>query len=298
MKDTNQANEVIQQLIQWAEKQALVRAMLLTSSRANPRATVDVFSDYDVILVVPDIHPFFETRSWLQDFGEVVVSYWDPIHPEPDYGIEIFSSVNQYANGLDIDFSIWPIELMRLITKKSTLPEYLDIGYSILVDKDHLTDGMQTPTYSAYIPKPPTEEIYLKVIEDFFSDVPYVAKCLWREELMPVKWNLDYDMKHNFLRPMLEWRMELDQNWSMPTGNLGRGLKKQLPSRIWAELERTYAAGGIEENWDALFRTINLFREVGIEIAERLGYTYPLEMDQRITAYAQSVKNYNKESRP
>jgi aminoglycoside 6-adenylyltransferase len=97
---------------------------------------------------------------------------------------------------------------------------------------------------------------------------------------------------------MLEWRMELDQNWSMPTGNLGRGLKKQLPSRIWAELERTYAAGGIEENWDALFRTINLFREVGIEIAERLGYTYPLEIDQRITAYAQSIKNYNKESRP
>ncbi|HEY3313128.1 MAG TPA: aminoglycoside 6-adenylyltransferase [Anaerolineales bacterium] len=298
MKDTDPANEVIQQLIQWAEKQAFVRVMLLTSSRANPRATVDVFSDYDVILVVPDIHPFFEARSWLQNFGEVLVSYWDPIHPEPDFGIETFSSVNQYANGLDIDFSIWPIELMCLIAKKSTLPEYLDIGYSVLVDKDHLTDGMPTPTYSAYIPKPPTEEIFHKVIADFFSDVPYVAKYLWREELMPVKWSLDYDMKHNFLRPMLEWRMELDQNWSASTGNLGRGLKKQLPSRIWAELERTYAAGGIEENWDALFRTIYLFREVGIEIAERLGYTYPLEMDQRITAYAQSVKNHNKASRP
>jgi len=106
MKETNQAVDVIQQLIQWAKHQTSVRAMLLTGSRANSNTQADVFSDYDVILVVPDIHPFFEDRSWLQDFGEVLVSYWDPIHPEPDFGIEIFSSVNQYANGLDIDFSI------------------------------------------------------------------------------------------------------------------------------------------------------------------------------------------------
>ena len=297
MKETNQAAEVIQQLIQWAEHQTSVRAMLLTGSRANSNTQADVFSDYDIILVVPDIHPFFEDRSWLQDFGEVLVAYWDPIHPAPDNGIEQVANVIQFADGLHIDFQVWPIELMRLIVKESVLPADLDIGYSILIDKDHLTDGMQTPTYSAYIPKPPTEEIFQKVVEDFFSDVPYVAKCLWRDELMPIKWCLDYDMKHNFLRQMLEWRMELDQNWSVPAGNLGRGLKKQLPPRIWTELERTYAAGGIEENWDALFRTIYLFREVGIEVAERLGYTYPLEMDQRVTAYSQKVKNYDRESR-
>ena len=49
-----------------------VRAMLLTSSRADPKAHLDLFSDYDVILVVTDIHPFFEDRTWLQDFGQVL----------------------------------------------------------------------------------------------------------------------------------------------------------------------------------------------------------------------------------
>ena len=128
------------------------------------------------------------------------------------------------------------------------------------------------------------------MVEDFFSDVPYVAKCLRRDELMPAKWCLDYDMKHNFLRQMLDWRMELDRDWSAPTGFLGKGLKMHLPPEIWSRLEGTYAGAGIEENWDALFRTLALFRQVAVEVAEQLVYAYPYDVDRRVVAYAQKVR--------
>jgi aminoglycoside 6-adenylyltransferase len=170
------------------------------------------------------------------------------------------------------------------------LPAELDAGYTILVDKDHLTEGLKAPTYTAYIPTRPADETYQKVVEDFFSDAPYVAKCLWCEELMPAKWCLDYDMKHIFLRQMLEWRVELDHDWSVKTGALGKGLKKLLPPEIWLQLERTYVGAGVEENRDALFRTIDLFRHVAIEVADHLGYVYPHDLDQRVTAYVQKVK--------
>ncbi len=75
-----QQEEVIQKLQEWAEHKPQVRAMLLTSTRANPNASIDIFSDYDVVLVLEDIHPFVEDRTWLQDFGQVLVAYWDPIH--------------------------------------------------------------------------------------------------------------------------------------------------------------------------------------------------------------------------
>jgi aminoglycoside 6-adenylyltransferase len=293
MKSLNQLSETILHLKQWAEHQASVRAMLLTSSRANPNASVDVFSDYDVILVVQDIHPFFNDRSWLQDFGEILVAYWDPIHPAPDFGIEKVANVIQYVDGLKIDFNLWPVELIRQIVRARKLPDNLDIGYTILVDKDHLTDGMHAPTYKAFIPKSPTEEEFQKVIEDFFSDVPYVAKCLWRDELMPAKWCLDFDMKYNFLLRMLEWRMELDHDWSEPTGVLGRGLKKKLPPKIWSKLEKTYAGAGINENWDALFSTISLFRDVGIDVAKSLGYVYPYDLDQKVTTFVQEMRSQN-----
>ena len=81
-------DEVISRLVRWADGKDAVRAMLLTSTHARPRAPVDVLSDYDVVLVIEDIRPFFANRSWLEDFGEVLVTYWDEIEPDPDHGME------------------------------------------------------------------------------------------------------------------------------------------------------------------------------------------------------------------
>src|SRR6185436_14382246 len=104
---------------------------------------------------------------------------------------------------------------------------------------------------------------------------PYVAKCLWRDELLPAKWCLDHDMIQVYLLHMLEWRVECDYSWSKPVGNLGKGLKKSLPADLWAALEASHAGATIEDNWEALFACITLFRRIGTEVGEHLGYTYP-----------------------
>ncbi len=177
--------------------------------------------------------------------------------------------------------------MLRKITPSPVLPAELDAGYRILLDKDHLTDEMQSPAYRAYIPVRPTNEVYQTMINDFFSDAPYVAK-----------WCLDYDMKHVYLRPMLEWLMGLNYNWSAPAGWLGKGLKKKLPSEIWSQLENTYAGANIEDNWQALFRTMALFRRVAMEVGTGLGYTYPLDLDERVTAFVKNMRIRDHESEP
>jgi len=131
-----------------------------------------------------------------------------------------------------IDFRIWPEALLQRIVEAPALPPDMDAGYTVLLDKDHLTQELRPATYQAYIPSRPSEDAYQTHIRDFFSDVPYVAKYLWRDELLPAKWCLDYDMKHEYLRPMLEWRMECDHDWSVPVRNLGKGLMKLLPPDI------------------------------------------------------------------
>jgi len=286
--------EVIRRLIRWADGKDSIRAVLLTSTRAKPDAPVDILSDYDVVLVVEDIRPFFEERSWLADFGDVLVAYWAPIYPEPDHGFEQTGNTVQYADGLRIDFRFWPIALARRIAEIPELPAELDDGYTVLLDKDSLFDGMSPPTYAAYVPDRPDEATYLKLVSDFFSVAPVVAKYLWRDELLPAKWCLDYDMKHLHLRPMLEWRMERDHDWSVPAGNLGKGLKKRLPAGVWEELEGTYAGANIEDNWEALFRTMSLFRRVATEVADDLGYAYPLDLDRRVTGYVRAIKDLDR----
>lgn len=284
---------VIERIIRWGSERSDVRATILTSSLCNPNAPVDRLSDYDVIFVVRDIHPYHFNDSWLEDFGRVLVLWRDPIRLE--HGQERFARITQYEeNGLKIDFTFWPVELLLKIIAEPLLSPDLDIGYRVLLDKDGLAVDLKPPTYRAYIPSPPTEAEFLEVIEVFFHEATYMAKHLWRDDLMPAKHQLDKEMKADQLRRMLEWRMEIDHDWSVKPGVIGRGLKPLTRPDLWAELERTYVGPGMEENWEAMFATIELMGKVGREVGQALGYIYPEELHKRSVRYLHWVKDLEK----
>ena len=283
-------DDTINKIINWAMACEPIRAVLLTSTRAIPGSQVDALSDYDVILVLEDIKPFITDRSWLNDFGELLISYWDPIYPNRDHGIYQCGNVTQYASGLKIDFSLWPVSLLKEMIIAPSLPAELQAGYRVLLDKDQLTQRMLPPSGKGYVPVQPTNEAFQLLINDFLSDAPFVAKCLWRDELMPARWCLDCDMKHIYLRQVLEWRVEMDHGWQLPVGNLGKGLKKHLPDHLWSALEKTFTGSEITSNWQALEDTMELFRQVAREVGEHLGYPYPEESHARVMEYIRQIK--------
>lgn len=277
-------------LIEWGNNHNEVRAILLTGSHANPNKQVDQFSDYDVVLIVQDIYPFHQNKQWIADFGEALVTYWDPLEKLEDYNFQQVRNVIHYRDGLHIDFTVWSVELMQEVISRQILPNDFDDGYIQLLDKDGITQHLPAPTYSIFIPTKPSEATYQKNVEDFFSDVPYVAKCLWRDELLPAKWCLDFDMKHVFLLQMLEWWIAIQTHYAVTTGILGRGMKHHLPTSLWQQLEATYVGADIEDNWQAFFATIELFRKIAVEVGTSLGYNYPHNMDKECVAYAHKVK--------
>ncbi len=283
-------HDVVSSLVQWAEAKADIRAMLLTSSRANPQATVDEFSDYDIILAVTDFRRYLESDDWLEDFGRVLTVYKDPIHTE--FGLGRFIRVTHYEDGTKIDYTVYPVDLLTRIAKEPELPADLDVGYSVLVDKDKLTEQLKPPTYKAHIPTIPTEKEYQTLVEEFFSETMYVAKHICRDDLMPLKHCLDYMAKQEHLRRMLEWRVELDHNWSVRAGAYGKNLKKYVAPAVWSELESTYVGPGKRENWKALFKTINIFRKVATEVADCLNYSYPHSLDERVVKYLGKTKRF------
>lgn len=276
----------------WATSHEAVRAALLTSNRAGSLDLCDALSDFDIILVVRDIRPFFAERAWIDDFGDVLVTYWDMVYPEAGTGLEVFGNVVQYETGLRIDFTLWPIEQIQRVVSVGILPADLDIGYEVLVDKDGLTGGLPGPSHSAFAPTKPGDAEFARFVEEFYSDVPFVAKCLMRDELLPTKWALDHDMKQVYLRRLLEWQIALETRWKYRPGSLGKGLKRRMSPERWRQLEAGYTGAGIEDNWRALDATMDLFREVGEEVAEGLGYTYPVELDRRIREF---LRRYRKE---
>jgi aminoglycoside 6-adenylyltransferase len=286
---------VIERLTRWAEAQPDIHAMLLTSSRANVVERVDKLSDYDVILAVGSPAEWAADDSWQEDFGPPLVRFRDQ---NTEMGVETYCRLVIYEDGTKIDYSIWPIELLAKIDMRRKLPEALDVGYCILVDKDGQADTLPLASYRAHIPAKPDAAEYQALVEEFWWESSYVAKNLWRDELMFARYSLDRVMKTDLLRRMLEWRVEIEYDWSLRPGVLGRGLKKLLPTETWAAFERTYAGPDIEENWRALFDTLDLFRRTAIEVGDALGYAYPHDLDRKMMIYLEGIRKMERESAP
>jgi aminoglycoside 6-adenylyltransferase len=109
---------------------------------------------------------------------------------------------------------------------------------------------------------------------------------------------LDYDAKFGSLRRFLEWRVEIDHDWSLKPGAYGRGLERLVPADIWSDLASTYAGTNIEDNWKALFRTAALFRRVATEVGDALGYAYPQQVDDAVTAHLAAVRKLPRRGEP
>ena len=293
--------DVLDRLCRWAVAQPLVRALVLESSRAVAGAPLDRFSDYDVLLIVSDVRPFVEAPNggpqapsggpqddaWLENFGPPVVRFRDA---KETWGIRTYTRLVLYRDGTKIDYSIWPVELARLVVERGKSPDLLDWGYRVLVDEDGLTTGFPAPTRTAHIPARPTEREYFALVEEFWWESIYVAKNLWRDELVHARYCFDVVMRHELLVRMLEWRVEIDRGWSWKPGPVGRGLKAGLPPELWSELEATFVGPGLEENWEALFRMTALFRRAATEVGAALGYAYPSDLDAGVTAYLRGVR--------
>jgi aminoglycoside 6-adenylyltransferase len=285
--------EVLAWLSAWAIGQPAVRAVIMTSTRARPGGPVDALSDYDIILAVTTPEQFAHDDAWTLAYGQPMVHWGDQ---SQRFGFATYFRGVVYQDGVKIDWSLWPAALLTRIAAEPALPDQLDVGYRVLLDKDGQTAGWKPPTYQAHIPARPTEAEYLAVVQEFWWSTTYAAKSLWRDELVFARFCLDHEMKLDTLRRMLEWRMEIDRDWALKPGVLGRGLKQWLPADIWAELARTYVGPEIEANWEALFQLMALFRRVAEAVGDALGYTYPRDSDQRVSAYLSEIHGLPPES--
>ena len=282
---------IIEKLIAIGEKYDSIRAMVMTSTRCNPDAQMDVFSDYDIEIFTEDPDQFGETDEWFESLGPVLIVQrlrqgWG----EPQF--RGWSRLVVYEDGTRVDFQV--TNLHHLKKAVESLSDGYDIGYKVLLDKDGLAASLNPPTYRAFIPGVPSEQSYSTRVNDFWWDSTCVAKFLWRDDLLAVKFMLEGDLIHLYLREMLEWTIEIERGWNWRPGHYGRDIKKALDPETYRELAEIYGGGDIEELWESLFRTTALFRKVAIRVGEALGYEYLHDLDRRVTIYHETVRKLDR----
>lgn len=281
---------VHEKLVAWGTAHPEVRAMILTSSRAKPDGAVDLLSDYDIVLAVTDADQWVRDEAWITDYGRPLVRWSDR---NELHGCATYFRGVIYEDYVRLDYTLWPAVLLEHVAQ-APLPPGIDDGYRVLLDKDGGTAAWPPPSHRAFVPARPTAAEYHEVVETFWWSTTYVAKSLWRDELVFARFSLDYDIKLDALRRMLEWRIEIENGWAVSPGVHGRGLKRWLPADIWSAFAATYVGPDLEDNWAALTATIGLFRRVAREVGAALGYTYPQELDERMEAYLSAIRGLPK----
>ena len=279
---------VLGKLLAWCGAEAGIRAVILTSSRATPDRRADLLSDYDVILAVQDPAAFAGEDGWVSQYGPPAARWGDESEL---LGLPTSFRGVVYADGVKIDYTIWPEEMLERVSAADALPEGLDVGYRVLLDKDGRTSaGSRRPTARTFPPRRPRPRTAPRSRSSGGAPRTSRRRSGAGRSCSPSSCSTrTYGTGRS--EASLEWRIELDHDWSLRPGAYGRGLERLLPPELAAELAATYVGAGVEENWDALFATAALFRRVATEVGAALGHAYPLEdVDEVVTAHLEAVR--------
>lgn len=280
--------EKLKQIIHWAENNPDIRAVLLTSSLVNPYAPVDDFSDLDVELVFKNRTSYESGNEWIRLFGEPI-----SMIEEDDHVFDGKHAMKMvlYKDHVKVDFKLYQVAEFIEEIKEENLPEDWDVGYKVLIDKDNLTEKLKEPTYQSVMIQKPSEKEFKQLMNDFWWDTTYVAKCLKRGDIFYAKFMSENILRTDYLVPLIEWYIAGNQNWNNITTNKhGRLFKKYLSADLWNKVEKTFSGSDIEENWNALFAYADLVHELGISLAEKLYFIYPTKLEDDIRNYLEEVK--------
>ena len=273
-------NNKFNNFVKWCKKNNNIRTVILTSSRADLNSNPDVLSDYDIELYVNNINDFIKDDEWIKKFGQILVKW--PIIPRSTILKNFITRLVQFEDGTRFD--------LQITKNKPKYHKNFDTGYKILIDKDSLTSNFNLPNYKSLYIKKPTKELFDEKINDFFWDILYVAKNLWRNELYYAKFMLDNIIRFNILQIFIEWYIGLNNDWNVSTNKYGRFFKKYLSKEDWEKIEKTFVGSSISENWDVIYKTIDLVNYLCRKLAENLGFSYPINLENKIIKYINKIK--------
>jgi aminoglycoside 6-adenylyltransferase len=275
--------EMLELILNKARNDERIRAVIMNGSRANPDAPRDFFQDFDVVYFVTDVLPFRNNLEWIKDFGELMILQLpeEMVDPPPQNS-DSYAYLMQFMDGNRIDLGIAPLEKIN---------EYTDDSLTILLmDKDGLVRSLPQASESDYWPKAATEKAFSDCCNEFWWVCPYVAKGLWRQEIIYAMHMLDQFVRPQLMK-MLVWHIGVRTGFSCNPGKFGKYFQRYLEPEMWQQLLETYSDADYEHTWDALVAMGQLFRKVANPLAKHFGFTYPLDDDTRVSAHLEHIRH-------
>ncbi|PYI50568.1 aminoglycoside 6-adenylyltransferase [Paenibacillus flagellatus] len=276
--------EMMDLFLNYAKGNERIRAVTLEGSRTNPYAPKDWLQDFDISYHVTDMDAFIGNPSWIDAFGErILLQTPEDMAMFPAELGRRFSYLMLFADGRKADLTLIPLDEAEEYVKEDKL-------MTVLLDKDGVFPEVPPPTDEDYRVKRPSAEFFADCCNEFWMVSTYVAKGLWRREILYAIDHLNQIFRPMLLK-MIEWKVGLDTDCSVSIGKNGKYLERFMTGPDWRKLLSTYRNETYEDVWNAMFTAIELFRATAREVAERMGFDYPEEDDRRVSAYLMRVRD-------
>jgi len=274
-------DEVMGLILRVANGDDRIRAVLLGGSRANRNVPEDILQDFDITYVVSEMESLLQDHNWIDVFGERLILQMPEEMTIGEKDKHCFHYLMLFKDGVRIDLTLLPLSALETGYKPGSLTV-------LLLDKDNLFEKLPTPTDADYRIKRPTEQEFKDCCNEFWWVSTYVAKGLWRHELIYAKATLENVVRLMFLK-MIEWYIGAQTEFKVSLGKSGRNVKQHVSPELYQKILSTYQDSDINNTWLSLFTMTSTFSELANEVACGLGFRYNMVEEENVTGYLKSI---------
>ena len=246
-----------------------VEAIALSGSRTNPQSVKDEFQDYDVVYIVDDLKDLISDLSWLNQFGNRLISQHNVVDHRHLY-------LMLFEDGNRIDLTLCPKEYIQ---------EWVDseANFEVIKDDKGLFEAYQ-PNSKRYWTAPPTEEEFAASCNEFWWVSAYVVKAIRRNQLIYATDHL-YGICQQELLKVLAWQVASDRG-IVDIGKNYKYLFQYLPAGQEKEFSALLDLSSFDKITQSLFATMGLFNREAQILAQKMGFTYDKEVAEKMISYA------------
>ncbi|HAT8610617.1 aminoglycoside 6-adenylyltransferase [Legionella pneumophila] len=283
MKNRRDEKTMLTLIIKIANDDERIKIVIMNGSRASPSAKKDIFQDYDIVYLVTEIESFVHDKNWINQFGELLIMQTpDEMDGQWPKFKGKYTYLMQFKDWNRIDLTLLHIDQLE------TMPR--DSQSLLLLDKDNLIAPFGEPSDEDYLPSPPTEKDFFNCCNEFLWVSTYVAKGLWRKQLIYTKHVSEQIVKEELIK-MLMWYAGIQTNFSQPMGTYGKYIENHLELELWQEFLKTYVDADYKNMWASLFKMCEIFNDLAIKISSYFGYSFNQKEFDNVVDYLQDVKN-------
>ena len=267
--------EMLDVILQTA-KTLQVKAVAMSGSRTDTKASKDEFQDYDVVYVVENLDELITGLSWLDQFGKRII--------EQEVGLgQRRLYLMLFEDGNRIDLTLCPKEHIKKWVES-------EADYTVLKDEKGLFESYTTSPQRYWI-SPASALDFEKVCNEFWWVSAYVVKGICRNQVIYATDHL-YGICQQELLKLLAWQVVADKG----TVDIGKNYKylfNYLPAEKEKEFSSLLDFASLDKIIQSLFATMELFHQEAQRLAQKLGFDYDKEVAEKMIEYAEErVKKF------